>query len=150
MSSSFTQGQIDELREAFGRFDAAKGGSVAVEELDAVYEALGCQFTKAEIQEHMGMVGQDDNGTFTFEQFVQFMAHKYAGDKDDDTKLREAFNRYDKNGDGAISPEELRSAMLSLGEDVTEEEVNKMVEEADIDGDGHVSFEEFATIMKSS
>ena len=37
--------------------------------------------------------------------------------------------------------------MNNLGEPVTEAEVKLMIEEADIDGDGKINFQEFKTLM---
>lgn len=48
---------------------------------------------------------------------------------------------FDKNNDGLISSNELRHVMTSLGERLSEEEVNDMIKEADLDGDGQVNYE---------
>lgn len=42
---------------------------------------------------------------------------------------------------------QLRHVMMNLGERLTDEEAEQMIREADLDGDGQVSFEEFARIM---
>ena len=42
---------------------------------------------------------------------------------------------------------ELRHVLHNLGEDLDEEEVNAILKEADIDGDGHINYEEFTTMM---
>ena len=39
--------------------------------------------------------------------------------------------------------------MASLGEKLTEEEVDKIIRKADIDGDGQVNYEEFVLVMTS-
>ena len=39
--------------------------------------------------------------------------------------------------------------MTNLGEKLTDEEVDKIIREADIDGDGQVNYEEFVTMMTS-
>lgn len=48
---------------------------------------------------------------------------------------------FDKNNDGLISSNELRHVMTSLGERLSEEEVDDMIKEADLDGDGQVNYE---------
>ena len=48
---------------------------------------------------------------------------------------------FDKDGNGHISGEELRAVMLSLGEQLSDDEVTEMIQEADIDGDGLINYE---------
>ena len=47
---------------------------------------------------------------------------------------------FDKDGNGFISAAELRHVMTNLGEKLTDEEVDEMIREADIDGDGQVIY----------
>ena len=54
---------------------------------------------------------------------------------------------FDKDGNGFISAAELRHVMTNLGEKLTDEEVDEMIREADIDGDGQINYEEFAKMM---
>ena len=37
--------------------------------------------------------------------------------------------------------------MTSLGENVTEEEVEEMIKESDLDGDGYINYEEFVRMI---
>jgi len=45
------------------------------------------------------------------------------------------------------SAAELRHIMTNLGEKLTDEEVDEMIREADIDGDGQINYEEFVKVM---
>ena len=49
-------------------------------------------------------------------------------------ELREAFSLFDKDGSGTISNEELEVVMKSLGQNPTEEELEEMIKEVDVDG----------------
>ncbi len=48
---------------------------------------------------------------------------------------------FDKDGNGYISNDELRQVMKNLGENLTPQEVEEMILEADTDGDGQVNYE---------
>ncbi|KAG6503309.1 hypothetical protein ZIOFF_035620 [Zingiber officinale] len=68
-------------------------------------------------------------------------------DADSEEELMEAFKVFDKDSNGFISAQELRHVMTSLGEKLTDEEVDEMIREADIDGDGQVNYQEFVQMM---
>ena len=61
--------------------------------------------------------------------------------------FREAFNVFDKDGDGRITAKELGTVMRSLGQNPSEAEIQDMVNEADIDGNGTIEFDEFLYMM---
>lgn len=48
---------------------------------------------------------------------------------------------FDKDGDGFISAHELRVVMMNLGEKLSEKEVDDMLKEADINGDGKIDYD---------
>merc|ERR1712151_427786 len=62
-------------------------------------------------------------------------------------ELIEAFKVFDRDGNGFISAAELRHVMTNLGEKLTDEEVDEMTREADVDGDGQINYEEFVKMM---
>lgn len=52
--------------------------------------------------------------------------------------IREAFRVFDRDGNGYITAEEFRYFMTHMGEQFSDEEVDEMIAEVDIDGDGQV------------
>ncbi len=68
-------------------------------------------------------------------------------DTDSEEEIREAFKVFDKDGNGFISANELRHVMTNLGEKLTDEEVDEMIREADLDGDGQINYEEFVKMV---
>lgn len=51
----------------------------------------------------------------------------------------EAFKLFDKDGSGEIDAEELKEAMMRLGDQLTQEEAEDMIKSADIDKDGKIN-----------
>ena len=58
------------------------------------------------------------------------------------------FSALDKNGDGFLSPSELRDGFESMGEPLTEAELQTIISVADTDGDGRVSAAEFEALAE--
>jgi hypothetical protein len=69
------------------------------------------------------------------------MARKMK-DTDSEDEVREAFKVFDKDGNGFISAAELRHVMTNLGEKLSDNEVEEMIREADVDGDGQINYDE--------
>ena len=143
----YTEEQLAEFKEAFGLFDKNGDGTISETELKKIMDSLGKKLTTAEVHTMMLHVDTNKNGTIDFQEFLQLMERKTtAGDKE--SELRDAFNLFDKNGDGFISAEELKSVMKSVGENMGDTEVEQMIKEADLDGDGKINYTEFVRMLK--
>nr|TKS03474.1 hypothetical protein D5086_0000154710 [Populus alba] len=131
MADSLTEEQIAEFREAFSLIDKDADGFITMEELATIVQSLDRRPTKEEIQDMICDVDLDGNETLDFEEFLNIMGRKQKENVTEE--LKEAFK--------------LRQVMMNLGERLTEEEAEQMIREADVDGDGLVSYEEFARMM---
>ena len=58
------------------------------------------------------------------------------------------FKRFDEDGDGKLSPSELRRCLGTIGEELLMEEAQEVVESMDSDGDGLLGLEEFVGWME--
>ena len=67
------------------------------------------------------------------------MAMKGSSSQEDE-ELQKAFKEFDKNGDGFISREELKEVMHSVGDMLTDDELDQMIKSADMDRDGQVDY----------
>ena len=59
------------------------------------------------------------------------------------SEFKEAFALFDKDGDGTITLDELRTVMQSLGQAPTDQELIDMIKEVDADGNNEIDFDEF-------
>ncbi|GBM41432.1 Calmodulin [Araneus ventricosus] len=144
-----TEEQVAEFKEAFLLFDKDADGMITAAELGVVMRSLGQRPSEHELKKMVTMVDKDGNGTIEFDEFLSMMSKKLQ-ESDSETELHEAFRVFDKNGDGFISPGELRQVMTNLGEKLSDEEVEDMIKEADLDGDGLVNYKEFVLILTSA
>ena len=172
---------IMEAKEAFSLFDKDGDGSITTKELGTVMRSLGALLlihlrplvlvlrstllgqnpTEGELGDMIDEVDADGNGTIDFPEFLNMMMRK-ARDSDPEAEIKEAFKVFDKDGNGYISPAELRHVMASLGalllihlrplvlvlrsplcigEKLTDQEVDEMIREADFDGDGLINYD---------
>ena len=143
---NLTDEQIAEFKEAFQIFDKDGDGSITTKELGTVMRSLGQNPSDDEIRQMIIDVDEDKSETIDFKEFLGLMAKKMK-ENDSEDELIEAFKVFDRDGNGKISAHELRYVMLSSGEDLTEQDIQEMVLEADTDGDGFIDYEEFVRIM---
>ena len=61
--------------------------------------------------------------------------------KDTEREVIQAFKVFDREGNGFINSQEMRRIMTNLGAKLNDEEVDAMVREADLDGDGQINYE---------
>lgn len=67
----------------------------------------------------------------------------------DHRELEQLFGQFDVDGDGKISPAELRLVMMrTIGEELNFEEAEAVVRSADRDGDGLLDLEEFLGLVE--
>uniref|UniRef100_A0A182UXH9 EF-hand domain-containing protein n=1 Tax=Anopheles merus TaxID=30066 RepID=A0A182UXH9_ANOME len=113
-------------------------------------------FFSADLRTAFDLLDRDQDGHVTPEE-LQFMLRNlgiHVRDELIDDLLREASRTahlaslrrdwvFDRDGNGYITRDELKSAMDMIGENVTEYQLNEMLELADADKDGRINYEDF-------
>ncbi|XP_037503725.1 calmodulin-A-like [Rhipicephalus sanguineus] len=147
--SKLSEDAIAELREAFVLFDKDGNGAISTKELGTMMRALDQNTTEADLKDMIAEVDTDGDGTIDFAEFLAMMTKK-THTADTEEEIREAFRVFDRDGNGFITATELRDVMTTLGEKLTDEEVDAMIREADMDGDGQINYEEFVALINST
>lgn len=139
---------MEEIKEAFNLFDTDGKGSIDVRELKAAFRALGFQVKKAEIRQMFIDMDKDlSSATITFDEFVEMVTPRMQN-RDSREEIMKVFALFDDDNTGAISFKNLKRVATELGENLTDEELQEMVDEADRDGDGVINEEEFYRVMR--
>ena len=120
---------------------------ITTKELSSVLQTLGSNPTEAELQDMINAVDADGSGTIDFPEFLKMMANKMK-DENSEEEIRETFRAFDKDGNGIVTPAELKHVLQNLGEKLSDEEIDEIINESDVDGDGTINYEEFVFMMQ--
>merc|ERR1712021_271669 len=114
--------QLDEVREAFGLFDADASGSIDVRELKAAMRALGFEIKNEELKKMVADVDTDGSGMIEFGEFLEMMTGK-MGEKDSREDIEKVFKLFDDDNTNKISFRNLARVAEELGENIDDEEM---------------------------
>merc|ERR1711900_74291 len=145
--AELTEEQKQEIREAFDLFDTDGSGTIDAKELKVAMRALGFEPKKEEVRKMISDVDKDGSGVIDFMEFMDMMTIKMA-ERDPREEMLKAFKLFDDDNTGKISFKNLKRVAKELGERMTDEELQEMIDEADRDGE--VNEEEFLRIMKKT
>jgi centrin-1 len=149
LGQTLTEEQKQEIREAFDLFDTDGSGAIDAKELKVAMRALGFDPKKDEVKKMIADVDTDGFGTIGFDDFMALMTAKMA-ERDPREEILKAFRLFDDDETGKITFKNLKRVAKELGEQISDAELQEMIDEADRDGDGEVDEEEFFRIMKKS
>jgi calmodulin len=148
---------VHDVQLAFKKFDADGDGSIDRQELTQALNNSGTKFTLQEINVIFNAADIDKDGAVDYEEFIGLMCpsasdivSKFRSLYRSIEEVRAAFKRFDANGDGALSKDELAAAMKSSGQSYSSIEINAIFSLGDVDGDGEITISEFVTLMSPS
>lgn len=141
--------QKADIKEAFNMFDTTGSGVIDIKELKVAIRALGFEPKKEEIKRMIADIDKEGTGKLAYADFLELMTQKMT-EKDSNEEILKAFRLFDDDETGRISFKNLKRVAKELGENLTDEELREMIDEADMDGDGEVNQEEFLRIMKKT
>ncbi|CAG6016513.1 unnamed protein product [Menidia menidia] len=147
MCSHFDADEIKRLGKRFKKLDLDNSGSLSVEEFMSLPELQQNPL----VQRVIDIFDTDGNGEVDFKEFIEGVSQfSVKGDKEQ--KLRFAFRIYDMDKDGYISNGELFQVLkMMVGNNLKDTQLQQIVDKtiinADKDGDGRISFEEFCAVV---
>ncbi|KAI9204205.1 uncharacterized protein BJ171DRAFT_582183 [Polychytrium aggregatum] len=149
-SSNFSAEEIQRLYKRFLKMDRDRSGSIDKEEFLAIPQISSNPLA----QRLLAVFDVDGSGDIDFKEFITGLSVFSAkGNKEE--KLKFAFRVYDMDRDGYISNGELYLVLkMMVGNNLKEQQlqqiVDKTIMQADTDGDGRVSFEEFIKMVETT
>ncbi|KAL5111687.1 Calmodulin [Taenia crassiceps] len=150
MPGSPSEESLEELREVFALFDRDHNGYMSLSELKTMMKQFNRPCTSDEAKEIFSNLDKNHDGRIDFREFVSLMQPLLDESKSGDFYFRIAFAFFDKNDDGNITTAELKQLLHNLHLKLTDNEVEEMISEADLDRNGTISYEEFKSMMGRS
>jgi len=137
---------VQKYREAFRLFDIQDTGDITLAELKQVLNSLGIQASDDDISRRLAEVDVRNNGVINFDEFVKFVASdNYTFTPAEE--MRQMFKIFDPNQKGYVTRDELREVLRKLGLPFTDQQIDGMLDYADVEGDGKINYHEFIQML---
>ncbi|XP_077219957.1 calcium-dependent protein kinase 28-like [Tasmannia lanceolata] len=149
LATTLDDEEIADLRDQFDAIDVDRSGSISLEEMrQALAKDLPWKMKEPRVLEILHAMDSNTDGLVDFEEFVAATLHVHQLQEHDSERwqLRSqaAFEKFDVDRDGYITPEELRMHTGLKGS------IDPLLEEADIDKDGKISLPEFRRLLRTA
>lgn len=141
-----SEDEIVEIKEAFDLFDPDRTGYVSPRDLREAMSALGYELKNQTIFQMIANLEKDEVTQLDFQEFLNIMTAR-INEKESKEDIRKVFRLFDEDNSGYITSQNLKKIAKDLGETMEDIEIREMIERADTDGDGRVTFEDFYSIM---
>jgi calcium-dependent protein kinase len=149
IAGQLSEGQIRALRDTFTAMDENNDGLLSVGELKEGLRRAGLGDVQ-DMPQIMEAIDADADGQIAYTEFLAATLQRKMYLQED--VCWTAFGVFDIDGDGRISPEELRQVLRSgsVEEIVSAQDGDAILEAVDKNGDGLIDFEEFMEMMRGS
>ena len=145
-SNNNEENKIGEYKNIFDKFDSNKDGFVNSLELANILKSIDINVSDEEIKQILLELDLEKNGEINYEELLE-LVEKRQKETDPAEKVINAFKLFDKEGNGLINISELKHIISNFGNNIQESEINDLLNEADIDMDGYINYEEFVRTM---
>ena len=145
-NNSLSEETKADYMDAFNMFDTNHDGTINSQKIGELMRKLGKNPTDLELKQIIENIAKPGLKQIGFDDFVDLMEQK-TKESDPEIEIINTFQIFDTDNNGLISKENLFHIIRTFGETLTDEEIQEIITEADVDGDGYINYEEFVRMM---
>lgn len=142
----------EKIMEAFAAIDTDNSGYVTKDEVKKILKDLGEDVADEDIDKFFDSADKNDDGKISYKEFYAAWVKATEEAKKEDELTQDemltAFKAMDTDGSGSLTRDEVKKALQQASSFYSEEQVDKMISDADADKDGKVNYEEFIKVIK--
>ncbi|XP_062236384.1 myosin, light polypeptide 3, skeletal muscle [Platichthys flesus] len=148
--TEFSPEEVADFKESFGLFDRIGDSQVGFNQVPDIMRALGQNPTNKDVIKILGNPSADDmaNKRISFDDFLPMLKQVDALPKGSYDDYVEGLRVFDKEGNGTVMGAELRIVLSTLGEKMTEDEIESLMTGQE-DENGSVHYEAFVKHIMS-
>ncbi len=110
--------------------------------------SIGLDSTIEQVKAMMDEIVPGNTGEIEFEGFMALMAIKIRETEVED-ELKETFKTIDRGNKGYYDIDDLRAMVFQYGDRISEDEIQKMFDEQDVNKNRIITFDEFIAIIRA-
>ncbi|CAF2564206.1 unnamed protein product [Rotaria sp. Silwood2] len=138
--------KIQDFQAAFSIMDTQSKGFVGADDIIQVAEAADMILANNEAQLLLGSADEDHSGGIDMREFIAIMTTPIKPEDLED-ELRATFRVFDKDGSGTINANELKRFVRVWDSELTEDEANDMIVQADPHKTGSINYDAFVQFL---
>jgi len=150
--SKISEDVLSDYRDCFSLFDKTGENKIAYYEVGECLRAIGLNPTNAEVSKVLNHPSQDEINSklVSFEEFIPMLSQvQRQGVKTSTEAMVDGLKVFDSEGNGTVSAYELRHVLTSLGEKLSEEEVEQLFVGQE-DQNGCINYEDFVSLVMNN
>ena len=147
-----TPAETSEWRSVFSLFDLHSLGLIATSDLGFVLRSLRFNPTEAQLAHLLNTTDHDGSGLLSFPAFHALLtrARDALPPTDGEATVLELFAPFDPYREGRVHARELVHLLTAYGEPLSAPDIDALVLEMDVDGDGMVDLQRFVRHMRDT
>ncbi|CAF2394579.1 unnamed protein product [Rotaria sp. Silwood2] len=146
LSTELSAEKVQDFQAAFSLMDSQSKGYVCSNDIIRVAQAADMTFAENEAELLVGSADEDHSGGIDMREFISIMT-THVNPQDLEEELRQTFQVFDKDGNGTINANELKRFVRLWDSELTEDEANDMISQADPNKTGSINYNDFVEFL---